>query len=79
MGKVIILVCEIFRQLTAMCAKRYSDRLVLISLSPTLGRAEMNPYPQTIAMDASLKQVAYPARARGKMYMLSWHFYILIA
>ena len=79
MGKVIILVCEIFRQLAAMCAKRYSDRLVLISLSPTLGRAEMNPYPQTIAMDASLKQVAYPARARGKMYMLSWNFHILIA
>ena len=62
-----------------MCAKRYSDRLILISLSPTLGRAEMNPYPRTIAMDASLKQVAYPVRARGKVYTLSWHFHILIA
>ena len=79
MGKVIILGCEIFRQVTAMCPRRYSDRLVLISLSSTLGRAEMNPDSQTIAMDASLKEVAYPARARGKMYTLSWHFYILIA
>ena len=71
MGKVIILVCEIFRQVTAMRVKRYSDRLVLISLSSTLGRARMNPGPQTIAKDASLKQVAYSTRARGKMYTLS--------
>ena len=71
MGKVIILVCEIFRQVTAMRVKRYSDRLVLISLSSTLGRARMNPGPQTIAKDASLKQVAYSTRAGGKMYTLS--------
>ena len=68
MGKVIILVCEIFRQVTAMRVKRYSDRLVLISLSPTLGRAGMNLGSQTIAMDASLEEAAYPARAGGKMY-----------
>ena len=71
MGRVIILVCEIFRQVTAMCAKCYSDRLVLISLSPTLGRAEINPYRQTIAKDASLEEVAYPAYAGGKMYTAS--------
>ena len=70
-GKVINLVCEIFRQVTAMRVKRYSDRLVLISLSSTLGRAKMNPGPQTIAMDASLEEFAYPTCAGGKMYTSS--------
>ena len=74
MGKVIIQVCEIFRQVTAMNARRYSDRLVLISLSSTLGRAEMNPDTRTIAMDAPLEEVDYPTRAGGKMYTSPWSY-----
>ena len=54
-----------------MRVKRYSDLLVSISLSSTLGRAGMNPRPQTIAMDASLEEVAYSACAGGKMYTSS--------
>ena len=65
--KVIILVGEIFRQVTS-CARGSinSDRLVLISLSFTLGRAESTPGLQLL--NASLTKVAYPTRPEGRMY-----------
>ena len=74
--KVIILVGKIFRQVIA-CARGSinSDRLVLISLSFTLGRAESTPGVQTIThLNAPLEKVAYPTRPGGRMYTKKAYF-----